>query len=234
MMKLDGVNAGYGKHQVLFDLSIQFRSSEIHVVVGPNGSGKSTLLRSIFGLTTVYSGQITFDGVNITGLQPHQIAKLGVAYLPQTDNVFANLKVHENLKMAVYTVRDESQRRIASVLQTFPLLESRLQSRAHTLSGGERQMLAMAMALTRRPKTMLFDEPTANLAPLMARKILDQIIHLSRELSITSIVVEQNARRALEIGDTAHLLVGGRIVFQGSCQELLQQKELGKLYLGIT
>jgi len=228
------VNAGYGKHQVLFDLSINFHPSKIHVVVGPNGSGKSTLLRSIFGLTTLYSGQIIFDGVDITGRQPHEVAKLGIAYLPQIDNVFANLKVQENLKMAAYALPNESESRIASALQAFPTLQNRLQSRAYTLSGGERQMLAMAMALTRRPKTMLFDEPTANLAPIMAKKILDQILALSRELSITSILVEQNARRALEIGDEAHLLVGGRLVYQGSCQDLLHQQELGRLYLGIT
>ncbi|MCX8205073.1 MAG: ABC transporter ATP-binding protein [Candidatus Nezhaarchaeota archaeon] len=229
------VNAGYGKFHVLFDVTTSMRPREVTVIVGPNGSGKSTLLKAIFGLATVYSGSITLDGEDIVGLPPHKVARKGVAYLPQVGNLFLNLTVRENLVMATYTLsEDESRDRVEEVLSHYPILKPYMSRRADTLSGGERQILAMAMALIRRPKAMLFDEPTANLAPKVALDVLREISRLRDEYGVAVALVEQNAKRALESGDRAVLLVSGRVVFEGPCGELLRHPELGVLYLGLA
>ena len=230
-----GLNAGYGKLQVLFDVNMEAKKGDITVIVGPNGSGKSTLLKTIFGLTTIYSGTIQLNGEEITKLKPHQIARLGVAYLPQVENVFANLTVRENLMMAGYTLqREEIPSRVEEVLEVFPVLKSYLARKAKMLSGGERQMLAMAMALMRKPVLMMFDEPTAGMAPKLIASTLNKIVELRDTLGITILLVEQNAKKALEIGDTAHLLVAGRSIYSGSAQQLLSHPELSQLYLGLT
>jgi len=235
MIEINGLNAGYKRLHVLYDISLRFEKDMINVVVGPNGSGKSTLLKSIFGLTTIYSGSIKFNGVELNGLTPHQIARKGIAYLPQVDNVFSNLTVAENMLMAGYTLRrEEVEERIEEVSETFPVIKRYWRSRAGVLSGGERQMVAMAMALLRRPKVMMFDEPTGSLAPKIANEVLEKIVELKDTLRITIILVEQNAKKALEIGDKAYLLVGGRLVFHGDSHELLEHPELGKLYLGVS
>jgi len=235
MIEINGLNAGYKRLHVLYDISLRFEKDMINVVVGPNGSGKSTLLKSIFGLTTIYSGSIKFNGVELNGLTPHQIARKGIAYLPQVDNVFSNLTVAENMLMAGYTLkREEVEERIEEVSETFPVIKRYWRSRAGVLSGGERQMVAMAMALLRRPKVMMFDEPTGSLAPKIANEVLEKIVELKDTRRITIILVEQNAKKALEIGDKAYLLVGGRLVFHGDSHELLEHPELGKLYLGVS
>ena len=235
MIEISGLNAGYKRLHVLYDISLRFEKDEINVVVGPNGSGKSTLLKSIFGLTTIYSGSIKFNGVKLNGLMPHQIARKGIAYLPQVDNVFSNLTVAENMLMAGYTLRrEEVEERIEEVSETFPAIKRYWKSKAGVLSGGERQMVAMAMALLRKPKVMMFDEPTGSLAPKIANEVLEKIVELRDTLRIMIILVEQNAKKALEIGDKDYLLVGGRLVFHGDSRELLEHPELGKLYLGIS
>ena len=234
MLEIEGINAGYGRLHVLFDVNTKVKDKEITVLVGPNGSGKSTLLKTIMGITQVYSGKILFKGNNIQGLPPHTVTKLGVAYLPQVDNVFANLKVRENLLMAGYILgKDEAKERSREVLEDFPVLNEYMERRAGTLSGGERQMLAMAMATMRRPQIMLFDEPTGSLAPKMAVEVLDKIISLRDNYGMTLVLAEQNARRALEHGDEAILLVSGRVMYEGGSLELLHHRELGKVYLGI-
>ncbi len=210
------------------------KDKDITVIVGPNGSGKSTLLKTIMGITQVYSGKILFNGRNIQGLPPHAVTRLGIAYLPQVDNVFANLKVKENLLMAGYSLgRNEAKERAQEVLGEFPFLKGYLNRRAGTLSGGERQMLAMAMAMMRRPKIMLFDEPTGSLAPKMAIEVLDKIVKLRDDHGITLALAEQNARRALEHGNEAILLVSGKVMYEGNSQELLKHPELGQVYLGV-
>jgi len=219
---------------VLFDINTNVRGKEITVLVGPNGSGKSTLLKTVMGITQVYSGRINFDGSNIVGLPPHAVTKLGVAYLPQVNSVFANLNVRENLLMAGYILsREEAQERAREMLEDFPVLKGYMDRRAGTLSGGERQMLAMAMAMMKRPKIMLFYEPTASLAPKIAFEVLEKILALRDNYGVTVVLAEQNARRALEHGDQAILLVSGRVMYEGESKELLNHKELGKVYLGI-
>jgi len=235
MIEIRGLNAGYGRLQVLFDVDISLKPNSVNVIVGPNGSGKSTLLKTIFGLTNIYSGSIKMDGVELSRLQPHTIAKYGIAYLPQVDNVFSNLTVYDNLRMAAYMLDKRAvQEKIEEVLEIFPVLKRFKGRRSGTMSGGERQMLAIAMALIRRPRVMLFDEPTGNLSPKMALQIFSIIQRLRDEFSITVILAEQNARKALELGDEAFLMVSGRPIFKGLAEELLNHAELGRLYLGIT
>lgn len=235
MLEFEGINAGYGRIHVLFDIDTRVKDKSITVLVGPNGSGKSTLLKTIMGITRVYSGKILFNGNDIIGLAPHVVTKLGIAYLPQVNNVFVNLKVKENLLMAGYILsKEEANERARDVLEDFPVLREYMDKRAGTLSGGERQMLAMAMAMMRRPQIMLFDEPTGSLAPKLAFEVLDKIVDLRDNYGMTAVLAEQNARRALEHGDQAILLVSGKVMYLGDSRELLNHKELGKIYLGIT
>jgi branched-chain amino acid transport system ATP-binding protein len=230
----EALSSGYGKFQVLFDVSFRVYENEILAVVGPNGSGKSTLLKTVFGLTTIYSGSVIYRGRDITRLPPYVKARIGVAYLPQTDNVFAELTVKENLLMAAYTLEEnEARDRIEEVLNLYPVLKERLSYKARSLSGGERQMLALAMTLVRRPDIIMLDEPTANLAPVVARHLLKKISMLRDEMKKTIVLAEQNARAALELGDRALLMVSGRVSYEGPSESLLQDVELGKRYLGL-
>jgi branched-chain amino acid transport system ATP-binding protein len=235
VLDIKKINSGYGKLHILFDIDAIVNRKDIVVIVGPNGSGKSTLLKTIFGLTNVYSGSIKFKEEELVGLPPYQIAKKGIAYLPQVDNVFSNLTVKENLIMAGYTLdKEEANKKAAEVSEIFPIIKKYYNKKAETLSGGEKQMLAMAMALMREPEIMMFDEPTASLAPNIAMQIFDHIVSLRDDLGITIVIAEQNAIRALEHGDKALLLVSGRVIFKGNTKDLLSHSELGKLYLGIS
>jgi len=234
MLKVDSINAGYGNLQILNEVSLEALPGELTVIVGPNGSGKSTLLKSIAGLTNIYKGSVTMDGKTLSGHPPHIIARSGLAYLPQTESVFTKLSVTENFRMAAYMVpKDEYQSRLKDSLGIFPQLNSYLDSKVVNLSGGERQMVAMTMALLRNPKVIMFDEPTANLSPKYATDVLKTVQALGKERGLTIILVEQNAKRALEIGDRAYLLVGGKNAFTGTAKELLTHQELARMYLGM-
>lgn len=233
IIRVDALSSGYENSHILFDVCFEAKKREITVIVGPNGSGKSTLLKSIFGLCTIYAGQISFQDRTITKLTPHEIAREKIVYLPQVNNVFSNLTIRENLVMAGYTISaGEFSERVQEILDAFPILRTYEYSKAETLSGGERQMLAMGMALIRRPIVMLFDEPTASLSPKLAQEVLSKIRYLRDEFGITIILVEQNVRRALKLGDSVYLLANGKNVFDGAPEELLAHKELGRLYLG--
>ena len=234
MLSVQGVSAGYGRLQILNEVSMEAEEARITVVVGPNGSGKSTLLKTIAGLTNLYQGTISLKGQSISKLPPHEIARKGLAYLPQTESTFTQLTVAENMKMAGYTVSgSEVSGRLSTAMEIFPQIPKYMGTKVQNLSGGERQMVAMAMAMMRKPTVMMFDEPTANLSPKLALQVLKTIESLSRERGITVVLVEQNARRALEIGDRAYLLVGGKNAFSGEAKELLSHKELAQLYLGL-
>ncbi len=232
---VDTLNSGYVNSHILFDVDFDAKEKEITVVVGPNGSGKSTLLKSIFGLCTIYSGEISYNGEKITGLAPHKVARKKIAYLPQVNNVFSNLTIKENLIMASYTLNSKLvSERMPEIFETFPILKEYEKSKSNTLSGGERQMLAMGMALIRQPNVMLFDEPTASLSPKLANEVLSKIKQLRDDFGITIILVEQNVKRALTLGDFVYLFANGKGVFKGKPDELLNHPELGKLYLGIS
>ena len=174
------------------------------------------------------------DGQEITRFPAHVIAKKGIAYLPQTDSTFTQLKVSENLKMAGYTVeKSQFDEGLRTGLQMFPVLANYMTSKVQNLSGGERQMVAMTMALIRKPAAIMLDEPTANLSPKLAAAVLKNVASMASDLKMAVLLVEQNARKALEIGNRAYLLVGGKKVFDGPAQELLEHKELAQMYLGV-
>lgn len=234
MLNVDGVSSGYGRLQILTDVSLSAEESKVTVIVGPNGSGKSTLLKTIAGLTTLYSGKITVDDETISTLPSHLIARAGVAYLPQTDSTFTKLKVSENIRMAAYTVASSDfEPRLKTVVDLFPQISKYMDSKVMNLSGGERQMVAMAMAMMRKPRVVMLDEPTANLSPKLSSDVLATVGSLAKDLHLTVMLVEQNAKKALGMADKACLLVGGKKVFEGPAADLLAHKELAQLYLGL-
>ena len=248
-VRVEDVYAGYGRLEILHGVSIHARPGELVVIVGPNGSGKSTLLKTIFGFTRIYRGRIIVGDRDVTRVPPNKKPYLGMAYVFQTRNVFANLTVEENLKLSklVYVARakrgelgEEAARdpeaafhkRMEELLEMFPRLRERLKQRAGSLSGGERQMLAIAKALLMEPRVLLLDEPTAALAPKVAEEVFE-IIRKIADSGLTVLLVEQNAKRALEIGDRGYILVQGKVAYHGDTREILSHPELGKLYLGL-
>jgi len=234
MINVKGINAGYGRAQVLYDFDFSVSEKEKVAIIGPNGSGKSTLLKTLMGLTTVYSGVVEFDGEDISKLEPHERARLGLAYLPQVGSTFEDLTIRENLRMAGYTMnKGDRSERMEEVLDIFPILIKYVDEKSKVLSGGMRQMLATSIALMRRPKLMMFDEPTANLAPNLAEEVLERLIGLEEKFGITIIFVEQNATMVLEACDTAYLLVNGRVNYAGDAKELLDNPRFGQIFLGI-
>lgn len=235
ILETSSLYSGYGKIRVLFDVGFKAEEKRITVVVGPNGAGKTTLLNSIMGLATIHGGQILYEGRKLNGIPTHKIARMGIAYLTQMGNILADLTVEENLKIAGYLLPSkEIKERMGEVLEVFPVLKSFLHRRAGTLSGGERRMLAIGMALMRKPKVLLLDEMSTDLAPILVKKVMEKVVQLRDDLGLTIVMVEQVARKALEIGDKAYLLVSGTIRYEGSSQELLHHPELGRLYLGVT
>ena len=234
IIRVRDLHAGYGNAHILFGVDFEARQKDLTLIVGPNGSGKSTLLKSLFGLATVYSGRITYRDTDITGMAPHDIARKKIAYLPQVNNVFGNLTIMENLLMASYVLDSkDTASRIPEVFEEFPALVQFKNAKTSTLSGGQRQMLGMGMAMIRRPDVMLFDEPTASLSPRLADGVLSKIKEIRDSHGITCILVEQNVKRALKMGDYVYLLAGGKEAFRGKPDDLLKHPTLGKLYLGM-
>lgn len=234
IIETKGLNSGYGPIHVVYDLDFKAPEGEVTVIVGPNGVGKTTLLKAIMGLVTVYSGQIIFDGQDITNTAPYERTRRGIGYMPQTGNIFSRLSVEDNLKMAAYIMKDEQmiQDNMEMVLNLFPVLKGFMKRDAGTLSGGERQMLAESMVLMRDPKVMLVDEPTAGLMPKLVTDVLKKLAEMAKTTGLPVIVVEQRARRALEIGDYAYMMRGGKFTFEGNAQDLLNHPQLTEMYLG--
>ena len=234
MLKITNLNAGYGKLRVLYDLSLEVPEKEITVVVGPNGAGKTTLLSSIMGIASAFSGEVLFQGDSLRNLPTYILAKRGISYVPQMGNVFADLSVRDNLRMAGYLLpAAEAKKKTQEMTDIFPVLNRFIDRKAATLSGGERRMLAIAMGLMKKPQLMLLDELSTDLAPIIAEKVILEVARLRDELGITILMVEQLAKRALEIGDKAYLLVSGGIKYAGEARDLLNEPELCSLYLGI-
>ncbi|MGB9631165.1 MAG: ABC transporter ATP-binding protein [Candidatus Methanodesulfokora sp.] len=234
MLKVESLNSGYGKLHVLYDVSVDCDKEEIVAVVGPNGAGKTTLLNSIFGIADIYSGSVKIDGEEITKLPAHVIARKGIAYVLQMINIFSELSVEENLRIsASYAKIPDIDKKLREIFEIFPILSERRKQRAGTLSGGERQMLAISIGLIRDPKILLLDEPTAGLMPLYVDLIIKKINEIRKERGISVVLVEQNVKKALEIADRAYVLVSGQIIFRGSPSDLASEKEIMRLYLGM-
>lgn len=215
---------------ILNGVSVSVHSHELAVIVGPNGAGKSTLIRAIFGLVPCRTGRVVFQGEDITGLTPHAITRLGMSYVPQVENVFPSLTVRENLEMGALD-RAAAPERIAALSELFPILDERQKQRAGTMSGGERQMVAIAKALMPEPRVLLLDEPSAGLSPAMVDVVFAKIGEIN-ESGVTVVMVEQNARRALAMADRGYVLDLGRNRFEGTGAELLADDEVAALYLG--
>jgi branched-chain amino acid transport system ATP-binding protein len=234
VLSVKNLNSGYDKFCVLYDVNVEVPEKQISVVVGPNGAGKTTLLNSISGLATITGGEIIYKGENITGIPSYVTPKIGISMVPQSGNVFADLTVMENLTMAGYTLdSEEANEQAVEVLEFFPALKDFVARKAGTLSGGERRMLAIGMGLVRKPKLMLLDEVSMDLAPILAKRVIAKVAELRDEFGLTILLVEQMAKAALEIGDNAYLLTSGEMRFSGDAKDLLKNPELGELYLGI-
>jgi ABC-type branched-subunit amino acid transport system ATPase component len=228
----DNLVSGYGKTMILHDVSIKIHRSEIVSIIGPNGSGKSTLLKTLFGLLPAVKGKITFEGADVTNLRPDLILRSGIGYVPQLSNVFPTLTVKENLEMGAFIRKESWEMDLDLIERLFPDLLALMNAKARTLSGGEKQMLALARALLTRPKLLLLDEPTAALAPVLVDKILNILVDLRDFMRTSMLIVEQNARKSLAVSDRGYVLVMGKKVHEGLSERILDGEEIGRLYLG--
>ncbi len=225
--------AGYVPEvDILSGVSIKVQEGEVVTVIGPNGAGKSTLIKTIFGLLRPRGGLVQLRGEDITALRPHAIARRGMSYVPQIDNVFPTLTVEENLRMGAFT-QDGVGDQIEHMFGLFPRLGERSRQAAGTMSGGERQMVAMARALMPAPRLLLLDEPSAGLAPAFVEAIFEKVEEINRD-GVTIVMVEQNARRALNMSDRGYVLDLGQDRFEGPGKQLLEDPKVAELYLGGT
>ncbi|NIO04603.1 MAG: ATP-binding cassette domain-containing protein [Proteobacteria bacterium] len=223
--------SGYGETDILHDVSIELKEKEIVSIIGPNGAGKSTLLKTIFGLLRPRGGVVELIGAEVTGLSPDRIVRKGMSYVPQVDNVFPSLTIQENLEMGAFIRTDDYGDKLEEVYELFPLLQERKNDKVGKLSGGQRQMIAMGRALMLDPRVLLLDEPSASLAPILVGMIFEKIIDINKT-GVAIMVVEQNARETLKISDRGYVLAMGRKVFEDTGKAILENKEVGKLYLG--
>lgn len=234
MLSLKNVEASYGPIKVLEGISLEVGEGQVVSLIGSNGAGKTTTLRVISGLLVPTSGEIQYQGKDITGIPAEQIVRLGIAHVPEGRGVFTNLTVLENLKMGGFTVKDKRavDKKIQEMYETFPRLHERKKQLAGTLSGGEQQMLALARALISSPTLLLLDEPSMGLAPKLVEEVFS-IINEVKALGITVLLVEQNANAALQISDYAYCLEIGKIVINGCANELMCDNRVKDSYLGI-
>jgi branched-chain amino acid transport system ATP-binding protein len=228
---VEGVDSGYGEAQVLDDLSLYLDEGEIVCIIGPNGAGKSTVLKTVFGLLTPWTGRVTLGGRDITGMDPADLVREGVGYVPQVDNVFGSLSIDENLRMGGVARKSGLDETIGELYERFPILDEKRAAKARTLSGGQRQVLAFARALVMDPDVLLIDEPSAGLAP----NIVDEVfadVQTVNELGTAILMVEQNAREGLGISDRGYVLDQGTVAYEDAAGELLDNPEVSRLYLG--
>lgn len=234
MLRVEGLRAGYGDADILHGVALEVEAGGFVSVLGPNGAGKSTLLRAVYGLLRPRAGSVVLrtDGVHdLAGLKPYRITALGLNYVPQLANVFPSLSIEENLGVGLTVPRAEARRRVSEVLELFPPLRGRRRERAGVLSGGQKQMLALARALATRPRLLLLDEPSAGLSPAALEEIFAVVARLN-EAGTAILMVEQNARRSLALSRYSYVLDMGRNRFDGPSSSLLHDPNLVDLYLG--
>lgn len=234
LLSIRGLTAGYGGPPIIEDVSFDVAANEIAVILGPNGAGKSTVLKTIFALTKVLSGVIDFEGTDIASRKTSALVTLGMSAVPQSRNVFRNLTVDENLDVGTYAAppADKVATR-EKILELFPDLRAKLKQPAGELSGGQRQMVAIGRAMMCEPKLILLDEPTAGLSPAYLERIFDLLLDI-RKTGVTILMVEQNARQALQIADHGHVLVNGGNFASGTGKELLADEDVRRSFLGGT
>ena len=228
----EGMTGGYGKGpDILHDCTIAVEAGEIAVIVGPNGAGKSTAMKALFGMLDLRGGQVLLDGQDITALSPQDRVAQGMGFVPQVRNIFPSMTVEENLEMGAFIRRDDIRATMEQVFDLFPILKDKRRQAAGELSGGQRQQVAVGRALMTRPKVLMLDEPTAGVSPIVMDELFDRIIEVART-GIPILMVEQNARQALEIADRGYVLVQGRNAYSGSGRELLEDPEVRRSFLG--
>ena len=231
ILKAEDITAGYTEIDILHDVNIRVRSGEIVSIIGPNGAGKSTLLKTIFGILRPRHGTVTLKDEDITGLKPDKIARKGISYVPQVDNVFPSMTIQENLEMGAFIRDDDYSQRLDEVYDLFTVLRERKKQKVGQLSGGQRQMVAMGRALMLDPQVLLLDEPSAGLAPVLVSDIFEKIKEINAT-GVAMIIVEQNAREALKMAQHGYVLAMGRNVLDDTGEALLANEEVGRLYLG--
>ena len=231
LLEARDIVAGYGETEILHGVSITVDTGEIVTIIGPNGCGKSTLMKSVIGLVNVGSGSVMFRGNEISNLPPEQIVRNGLCYVPQTANVFPSLTIRENLDMGAFIRKDDYRARIEEMFEIFPDLADRPNRNAGSLSGGQRQMLAIARALMLDPVMLLLDEPSAGLSPLMMGSVFERIRSIN-SMGVSILLVEQNAREALGMSDRGYVLSAGENRLEDRGPALLDNPEIARLYLG--
>ena len=231
VLNVDAVDSGYGDVQVLDDLSMHLDSEEIICLIGPNGAGKSTVLKTVFGLLTPWEGSVTFRDEDITGAEPADLVRMGMGYVPQVENVFGSMTVDENLRMGGVSRETGVEETIDRLYDRFDILDDKRSAKARTLSGGQRQVLAFARALMTEPDVLLIDEPSAGLAPNIVKDVFDNVQTVN-DLGTAIMMVEQNAVEGLGIADRGYVLDQGTVRFEDDADALLDNPEVGQLYLG--
>ncbi|WP_136588884.1 ABC transporter ATP-binding protein [Salinigranum halophilum] len=231
VLELTNVDSGYGEVQVLDDLTLHLDAGEIVCLIGPNGAGKSTVLKTAFGMLTPWKGSVSYHGDEIGGMAPEDIVREGIGFVPQTDNVFGSLTIDENLRMGGVARSSGLDDVIGRLYERFPLLDEKRAANARTLSGGQRQVLAFARALVMEPDVLLIDEPSAGLAPNTADEVFGHVTAVN-ELDTAILMVEQNAKKGLGISDRGYVLDQGTVAYEDEADELLDNPEVSKLYLG--
>ena len=226
-----GMHGGYGGPDVMHGCEISVDKGQVAVVVGPNGAGKSTAMKAVFGMLCLRKGYVMLDGLDITKLSPQRRVEVGMAMVPQTDNIFSTMTVEENLEMGAFLCRDEIKQNIENVYALFPVLAEKRYQDAGELSGGQRQQVAVGRALMTQPKVLMLDEPTAGVSPIVMDEIFDRILQI-KKTGVAILMVEQNARQALAIADKGYVLVGGKNKFTDSGQALLANDEVRRSFLG--
>ena len=227
----EDLTGGYGGPDILRGCAIAAERGEITVVVGPNGAGKSTAMRALFGMLKLRSGAVRLDSEDITSLAPQARARKGMGFVPQTDNVFRSMTVQENLEMGAFVREDDISDTLDEVYSLFPALKEKSRQPAGELSGGQRQQVAIGRALMNRPRVLMLDEPTAGVSPIVTHELFERIVDIARS-GVAVLIVEQNARQALELADKGYVLVQGRNRFTGTGEVLLANPEVRKSFLG--
>ena len=232
VLSVENLTAGYVKDlPILLDVNLTLKKASLTAIIGPNGAGKSTLIKSIAGLVQVSSGSIRLNGEEITHIRPDQMADHHIAYVPQVDNIFRSLTIRQNLELSLRRTRIDRASRLTALFEQFPVLGEKQRDKAGTLSGGQRQMLAVAMALAVKPSVLLLDEPSAGLSP----KVTSEILEFTRGLTdqgVSILLVEQNARQALQLADHCYIFADGRNQLDGRAADMLEDPAVGEIYLG--
>ena len=231
VLSIDNLSGGYGEAEILHWISLVIDAGEIVVVIGPNGAGKSTAMKAVFGLLRLSGGSVHLAGEEITNMDPAEVVNKGVCYVPQTNNVFPTLTVHENLEMGAYIRKDDFRPRLEEIYEMFPPLAEKKRQAAGELSGGQRQMVAMGKALMLEPTLLMLDEPTAGLSPIYRNEIF-QIVRQINDSGVPILMVEQNAKQSLAVASRGYVLVDGQNRTTGKGTDLLNDPEIAKMFLG--